>query len=453
MFFDYSSPEDKEIERLINKKPAPSRKHRPKRGPKHDNRRRRMKDTSDPDTKALKRDMQAAENIATSNENFLTRDMSLKTSTYHGVIGQGHPSGPTNTGYNSYDNRYFNSKNFESIVACAKELMSSDWFKSGWEGGFEDAPMRAALDTAIYMADNNLYQSKIDSNTYNLLLTKLAGKDIDLFSNTLVDLGKVKRSSMAMDKDIQNMVRIANEIRTTNPKLAFEIIRNVRSIAAQKTAKDSGFNLKDVKHKLDSLKKARTPEQLMEVLEGLAETVKISSARTANVMQDLAPIADMSDEEIDKLVNMAKREVMKLEHVIADMEKKAAEDATSITEDDIDSFVKGMDDFFNAVVKDAEKAKTASVSISISSLLRVASSSPEAKAAVMPFLLIAKKKMEKAKKHKKNSTPKKEVEEKEEKKSEKKVTEKKKQEPAFLKTMKGKKKKASVEILSDDTSW
>jgi hypothetical protein len=40
--------EDKEAERLIGKKPPPSRKYTERRGPKHDNRRRRMK-VEDPD--------------------------------------------------------------------------------------------------------------------------------------------------------------------------------------------------------------------------------------------------------------------------------------------------------------------------------------------------------------------------------------------------------------------
>ena len=51
-----SEKEEREVERLIGRKPAPSRKSKPKRGPKHDNRRRRMK-VDDPDLKSSDKDM------------------------------------------------------------------------------------------------------------------------------------------------------------------------------------------------------------------------------------------------------------------------------------------------------------------------------------------------------------------------------------------------------------
>ena len=48
--------EDKETERLIDKKPVPSRKYTERRGPKHDNRRRRVQE-ADKDTDKKDEDM------------------------------------------------------------------------------------------------------------------------------------------------------------------------------------------------------------------------------------------------------------------------------------------------------------------------------------------------------------------------------------------------------------
>lgn len=491
--------DDRETSRLINKKPPPSRKGRPKRGPKHDNRRRRMLDRSDPDVKAAERDRKASledialkvafadEKAVPGTSHFLmadalralgrgeisvdevltygeagaasygaglTEEMSAKTAAYHGVVQQGHPSGPTNTGYNSYDKRHFGKKEYDSILASAKELLKTEWLSDGWDGGAEDAPMRAALDLAIHLADANLYQSKIDAETYNMLLARLTKSKVDLFSETLVLEGeKGKRSAAVMDKNIQNMVRIANDLRKTNPKAAFDIMKNVRAIRVAQVPVESqvqhqsgedvdgmtgsdgmpapsgppaappvaapppapppsgdggggeqtgglskgGPNIKDVKAQLDLFSKARSGEEMMEVLTKLGESVNVASGRVAtSAMEELAPIADMSDEEIQKLVQSGKREVTKLEDVM-----KGFEEGKTLSPEEIEAFVKGMDDFINGIVGESEKVKTASVSVPVSALLRVASISPEARLVMLPFLAAAKKKMDKAKAKKK----------------------------------------------------
>jgi hypothetical protein len=188
--------DDKESERLIGKRPPPSRKYKPKRGPKMDNRRRRMKvddkdlekkppsKASSPSTLAdMALRVMMSGDIATSNKAFRTESMSIKTAEYHGVLKQGHPSGPTNTGYKSIDKRYFGKKHYDSIISSAKEYLSDDWLKKEeWKDGAADARLRAALDLAILTADKNLYASKIDVETYNMLLARLSDSDEDLFS-------------------------------------------------------------------------------------------------------------------------------------------------------------------------------------------------------------------------------------------------------------------------------
>ncbi len=484
--------DDRQVERLINKKPPPSRKYRPKRGPKHDNRRKRMVDPTDPDTKALQRDRKSSladialrvafPSFRGSGKLLTTRvlraiaegmapdealasygvdtleAMSSKTAAYHGVVQQGHPSGPTNTGYKSYDKRYFGKPEFESIVAHAKELLKTDWLSDGWDGGAEDAPFRAALDLAIHLADSNLYQGKIDGETYNMLLARLTKSKADLFTDTLITEDKPSSRSAATMKNmtpsdsITNMVRVANELRHTDPRRALEIMKNVRALrvaqipvesqvqhqaeeACDMTASPDGMpapsmpaapeaarqaappgagggeqtsglqkggpNIKDVKHQLDMFGKARTPDDLMEVLTKLAESVKTSSARTASsILEELSPIADMSDEEIQKLVSMGKRDLSKIEDVIKDWD-----DSKELSPEEVEAFVKGMDDFLNGMVAESEKVKTASVSVPIATLLRVAGISPEARIVMLPYLAAAKKKVEKAAKKKGKKKP------------------------------------------------
>lgn len=573
--------DDRQVERLINKRPPPSRKRRNKRGPKHDNRRRRMVDRNDPDVKANARDRRSSladialrvafpEEKVPGTSTFLRadllravgrgemtvdemfhypqskpypeaasygasgpEDMSSKTAAYHGIVQQGHPSGPTNSG-SPPDKRYFGKAEYDSIVAHAKELLKTDWLQHGWDGGAEDAPVRAALDLAIHMANSNAYQSKIDVETYNMLLARLTKSKVDLFSETLVpEGGEGKRSAAVMSQNnaaIENMVRIANDLRKTNPRQALEIMKNVKALRVAQVPVEAqiqhqsqeesvssngmpsfeppkkkpgglmgpgpgkhfdkggneqegdavdgdkappaagggdktggltkGPNVKDVKAQLDLFNKAKTGEQLMEVLTKLAESVKTAGSRVAtSAMEELAPIADMSDDEVMKLIQGGKRDATKLEEIIGGF-------GDQLAPEEVEAFVKGIDDFINGVVGEAEKVKTASVPVSISALLRVASISPEARMVVMPYLAAAKKKMDKAKAKKKKKAPAKKAPAKKgnpfaDKKGPPAKGGKKgppakggkppfggKKAPPF-----GKKKKASVEISPDDTKW
>jgi hypothetical protein len=231
----------------------------------------------------------------------------------------------------------------------------------------------------------------------------------------------------------------------------------------QQSGLTKGPNVKDVSHQLALLSKARTSEDFMEAVTKIKESVNIASRVATAAGEELAPIDDMSDEEIMKLVQASKRDVTKLEDVMKDFD-----DGKPLVGAQLEAFVKGVDDFINNIVAESEKVKTASVAVPVSALLRVASISPEAKMVMMPFLIAAKKKVEKAKAKKKKKSPKKGGPKKggnpfakggplskAPAKGGKKGPPSKGKAPPFggKKAPPFGKKKASVDISSDDTKW
>lgn len=317
--------EDRETGRLINRKPAPSRKHREKRAPRHHQRRRRIREDDpdlrkprsssydqdedssnarfkdhvlrddadldqylrdieaylgdddddfdfdsvidslsdvadvpphvvekvvehdDPDEladllKANDYDMSKLEDLdrqlglsATSNKS--SGPMSPRTGAYHGVRDvRGNPTDPPNTG-SLPDRRYFTDKDYDVIVKFAGKLLDEDWLKYGWDGGAEDAPVRAALDLAIQTANGNAYQSKIDPETYDLLLNRLAKWGYDTFSDTVLPMkapaGDNRRASaMKNTESYKQIVRVASELRDTHPAASLEILKSLRSLVS-----------------------------------------------------------------------------------------------------------------------------------------------------------------------------------------------------------------------------
>jgi len=514
-----SEKEEKEVERLIGRKPAPSRKKAPRRGPKHDNRRRRMSE-DDSDVKSDDKDMslnhkvvgsialRVAETFQSSYGVQAGREMSVKTATYHGVVKQGHPDGPY-PGYRSYDSRYFGKDQYESIVASAKSLLKEDWLSNEWTGGAPDAPFRAALDLAIHTADDCLYQSKIDVETYNMLLARVQGDKMDQFSETfLPNTDAPKRSASAMSNAYKNLLRIASELRQTDPKAAVEIVRNMRSLVAQQQGEEQGMHpapvgqqqqsqqqqgqqqqsqqeqqgqqqgygqqqqgygqqqqgqqeqqgagketdVKALKEETKKLFDAKDIEDFIESLKDLADTVKKTAGRRiASDLPDLSGLEDMSDEDVKKFLDEQKKGAKELEK--------------HLSEDDLEAFMKGLDELFKDVGEAAKHIKTSSVRVNISSLVRLAASNPEARAFLMPVLIAAKKKVEKAKK-KGKKTSQQEKKGQQEKQSKKDKPKAKKENP-FAKGKgappfggkkappfgKGKKKKASVGIDSSDLNW
>lgn len=468
--------EEKEVERLIGRKPAPSRKRAPRRGPKYDNRRRRIR-IDDPDIQSFDKDLSLSQKnaailaIALRMSGFQSsygtaadREMPVKTATYHGVVKQGHPSGPY-PGWRSYDKRYFGKEHYDSIVRAALDLLKEDWLKHGWDGGAPDAPYRAALDLAIHTADHNLYQSKIDAETYNMLLARIQGNQTQLFSET-PNVKAPNRSASVMNNAHKNLLRIASELRHTDPKAAIEIVRNMRSLVAQERQEDlpdvsvgqvsaveqeaekdraprstqsqerqcagdkevedflkGRLDIKDLKTNTKKLVSPKDIDDFIEGLKNLADLVKKTAAasRVAAGMPlpELSVLEDMDDEQVKKF--------------LAEQSKAARQLEKSLTEYDIESFLEGLDKLFENVGEAARRVKTSSVRVNISTLIRVAADNPEARAALMPALIAAKKKVEKAKKKGKK-------------------TSQKTSQKTCQQTERAK-KKASVEVSSSDLNW
>lgn len=427
---------------------------------------------------------------ATSNETSLNR-MTFKVSSYHGVVHQGHPSGPY-SGFTSYDKRYFSKENYDSIIVSAKNFLDSDWLKYDWEGGSEDAKYRAALDLAIHTADSNLYQSKIDAETYDMLLNRLAGWDYEQFSDTILPQ-KAKRSAAAMNASHQNILRIASDLRRSNPKAAFEIVKNLRSLIAEEQqevtsqqqvqqgqqaqpqqqvqqAQPQQQQVQQVQQAVSDEEKAKIVKDVLKGLEDFVEEAKkrdmdeeewlagfkniknfaelykkTASARARLAVNiDLHAIEDMSDDEIEAL-NEQQSWIKAVEELIEGIKEDPHSDVTGAK---LDSALKALD-------KAMGEVRSASVRVNLATLVRLAHSVPETRKVLLPIIARGKKKQDK--KDKKVS---KETKETKETKKPKKDEKKEDSKPEFLKKGKGKgkdkgkgKKKVSVTITPSDIRW
>jgi hypothetical protein len=186
----------------------------------------------------LKKVVEGYRSAATSYGTLRNEAMRQRTATYHGVLQQGDPTNGPYTGYRSLDRRYFGKEHYDSIIKTAKQFLKEDWLKYNWEGGSKDAPFRAALDLSIQVADSNLYQAKIDVETYNMLLARLMKSKTDVFSETLItyDEKDSRRASAMSNQHIQArqaLLRVASGLRKDNPRAALEIVKNLRTLVAQ----------------------------------------------------------------------------------------------------------------------------------------------------------------------------------------------------------------------------
>ena len=159
----------------------------------------------------------------------------VKTSTYHGVIDTtGCPIEKPTIGDLPTFVRDFTNKDFDAIIKIANNLLKDDWFVNNWGDGSNDAPIRAALDMAIFIANESIYQSKIDANTYNLLLNDLADLKYDTFSDTMLPEKKSKTDKTA-SISVMNMVKMASDIRSTHPVRSFSILKKLGTLTESNT--------------------------------------------------------------------------------------------------------------------------------------------------------------------------------------------------------------------------
>ena len=241
----------------------------------------------------------ATKSSSAASNKTVCRRMTNKSATYHGVVYQGHPTDPAGSSPKTYDKRYFGKKHYDSILACAKDFLKQDWLKYGWGETPGDVPTRAALDLAIHTADEGLYQSKIDSMTYNMLLNKLAGWDFDVFNETLFAKSKTRKASvMVRNSSAQEILKIADNLRSTHPDLSIRIIKNVHEImraAADSQDQGQAFRQKeekDLESKLTSVLEEfgmpKGPELSRLIDDVLAEIDKIEKPKSGEKVSSVS---------------------------------------------------------------------------------------------------------------------------------------------------------------------
>ena len=451
--------EERQVERLIGRKPAPSRKHTERRGPKYENRRRRI-EVDDPDVKTNRsendKDMSlnhkvVGTSIATSNKIGHDR-MAKRLATYHGVIQQGHPSGP-HRGYRSIDKRYFGNDHFDAILKYAKALLEEDWLKYNWDGGSEDANYRAALDLSIHLADDNLYQSKIDTETYNLILTRLMKLNQDSFSETVYSANKGKRSASVMNKaHVRNIIRIASSLQESQPKAAFEILKNLRSLVSSEASEAPAISAQvaqDSDERPPMMSDKMTGQQQQQgQQEQDACDMPGMPARPAQQQQQ------GQQEQLGQQEQQAGPEVIKKmiddemkKH--RDQLKKKTDSGEGIGEEDLNQFSDGLNKALDEAFK---KMQASNAIVPIKTIIRAASTSEAAFKTLLPILIAAKKKGKKTSQQEQQAKKGKKSKGKGKGKKDKKNPFGGKKAPPFAK--KGEKvKKASVTITATDIQW
>lgn len=445
----------------------------------------------------LKKMVEGYRSAATSYNGIRGKAMGHKTATYHGVIQQGDPTNGPYPGYTSYDRRFFGKEHYDSIIKTAKAFLKEDWLKYHWDTGSQDAPYRAALDLSIHLADSSLYQAKIDVETYNMLLARLMDKD-DTFAETLIthfdgEAKPPRRASVMNNPQYQALLRVASELRHENPRAAMEIVKSLRGlrIAQDEQLPDQGqtaqpqqgqqeqqsqeqqqsqqeqqgqqeqqsqitqadtdafvdgkVDIQGLKGKLKELVNAQDIEDFIDGLKSLDEVLKkTASGRSASSevagVEDLAPLADMDDSQVQEFLKKMKGEADKVSK-----------------ENDIEKFMEGLDALLSEAEKAAGSIKTSSVTISLSTLIHLASENPEARPVLVGIIRDA------AKKKKKKKAPKK-APKKTEKKGPPKDTKSKgdkkppfggKKAPPFggKKAPPFGKKKSSVTVEASDSEW
>jgi hypothetical protein len=101
-----------------------------------------------------------------------------RTSMYHGIepYPAGHEGFSPYIGWEQGAVRDITSKDYDLLLASAREWLKQSVLSKAIEGMVPDARFRAALDLAIRSAGDGRYSAVVDANLYNMLLAKLAGE-------------------------------------------------------------------------------------------------------------------------------------------------------------------------------------------------------------------------------------------------------------------------------------
>ena len=417
----------------------------------------------------LKKVVEGYRSAATSYDALRSKAMGQRTATYHGVLQQGDPTNGPYTGYRSLDRRYFGKEHYDSIIATAKALLKEDWLKYEWEGGAGDAPFRAAFDLSIWTADSNLYQAKIDVETYNMLLARLMGSKDDVFAETLItndDSRTPRRASAMSNQHYRNILRVASDLRKSNPRAALDIVKNLRSLVAQQGEQgqeqgeeetpppppaaqgqqqqgqqdQQGQQQQGQECYGQEQQQGQQEQQSQQEQQGQQQQQgQISDKDTDAFVEGKVDIKDLKTKlkpvvdaksiedfvdglmELDEVLkktaagrmasagetlamDLEPLEDMDEAQVKAFLEQMKAEGQKLLNEGDIESFMEGLQGIFGEAEDAAKSVKTGSVMLSMTALVRLAHSNPAARPVLLGILREAakKKKKKKDKKDKKS---------------------------------------------------
>jgi hypothetical protein len=375
----------------------------------------------------------SSKSAATSNKIFHIKAMASRVAAYHGVDDRrGNPTETIGTPWKSYDKRYFTEDNYKSILKVAQQYLQEDWLKYCWKSGSEEAPLRAALDLAIHMADDNLYQSKIDAETYEMLLNRLAKWGHDSFSETILPFKKSKRSA-AMGKNIQSVLRIASEVRKTDPKKAVEIVASLRSLVATPNESSEEHVAPDIPWRPSGMLPA-TQEERAQGKSGTPVDMPDDAQRAAIIAEldkldkelqarddlpaFLQTLKDLwgkltgktagriaGEAEINRMIEEALQQAEEGQiteeawDAIPEGDSRKLKEWIKVEQFD-DETVEGLMELLENFVSEITEGKTASVSIS--TLIKIAYNHPDTRSTLLPVIIAAKKKKDKKKSKKKD---------------------------------------------------
>lgn len=269
-----------------------------------------------------------------------------------------------------------------------------------------------------------------------------------------------------MNRDaIKNMLKIASELRKTNPKVALEIAHNLNKLAQtdeSQVHQSQQVQQSGVKEEMEKDLSKMDPEDRQKLLEDLGPMIKklMKAEDLTSFFNDLDDVKkhlkvgsrtasdhDLSDiiDALDKLDEDGQKALLDALKKDSKPLEKLEDNALEITDEDIAAFGDALDKIFDTA-ETAVKKVSSYVNVSLSTLIRVAHENPNSRAILLPVILSAKKKVsEKSKKNLKDMKKKEE-----ESKKDKKPLPPKKEDKSKKPPKKSSKRKISSYMMSFD---
>ena len=270
------------------------------------------------------------------------------------------------------------------------------------------------------------------------------------------------------NSDIQTFLRIASDLRHSDPRSAAEIVKAVRNLRASDQDQDQGqstppqqvgiseedmddfvsgeIDMGELEDETDKLINSEDLEAFVNGLQDISEVLKKRKASrfASHIATSEADFSDVQ-ESLDSMDGDKKKKLFN------DLVGQSKELKALLKKDDIADFMTALDELLSDTKAAAQNVKTSSIRVSLSALARLATDIPSSRGILLPILAAAKKKKDKKKdkKDKKSATKKKAP-----KKDPKKDSKKNKDVPfGGKKAPPFGKKKASVDVSTADSEW